>query len=148
MTRKEDREQVMSDEERVAAWKARGEMCRYCHRMRPVETITDRLFGCCQQCAEWDNKALVVKASLPCICCGTELSPSCGNVEITVNTVDGQSLHNGMAGGIDCGYGSSHDTNVYMIAVCDACITQKVKENRLTFVYSYMPNADGTPKTC
>lgn len=148
MSSKEQREQIMSDEKRIAAWIAKGKRCDYCHGQRLIETITDRLFGCCNKCAEWDNNARVVKKSLPCVCCGKQLTVACGDEEFTINTVDHQGFNDGMAGGISTGYGSRFDTNVYMIALCDNCIEQKQAEGRLTFVYSYMPNIDGTPSQC
>jgi len=44
-----------------------------------------------------------------------------------------------MAGRISAGYGSNHDTNVYMIAICDDCITEKMAEGKLIYAYTYMP---------
>lgn len=148
MTRKEEREQIMSDEDRIASWKKRGERCLYCRGRRLVETITDRLFGCCSQCAEWDNNARVIRTSLPCICCGTQLRVECGDEEFTVNTVERYGFDGGMAASISCGFGSDLDGNVYMIAVCDKCAKNKQKEGKLTYVYNYFPNVDGSPNQC
>lgn len=150
MTSKEHREEIMSDEDRLKRWQAKGKRCQYCYGARPIETITDRLLGCCFKCAEWDNNAQIVVKSLPCICCGKQLQPSLMDEDegITVNNVARQPFSSGMAGNIDAGYGSRHDTDVFMIAVCDDCIETKRNEGRLTFVYSYMPSVDGTPKHC
>lgn len=148
MSTKEQREQIMSDEDRIKAWQAKGKRCLYCHGQRPIETITDRLFGCCHLCAAWDNDAQVIKTELPCICCGKSLTVACGDDSFTINTVDHQGFNDGMAAGISCGYGSRLDGNVYMIALCDACAKQKQVEGKLTFVYNYIPNGDGTPKRC
>lgn len=148
MSRKEIREQIMSDEDRIKAWQSKDKRCSYCHGRRPIDTITDRMWGCCFQCAEWDNNAQVVLKSLPCVCCGKSLTIAAGDEEFTVNTVDRQGFYDGIAGVISAGYGSTLDTNVYMIAICDDCTRKKVDESKLTFVYSYMPNANGSAKHC
>lgn len=150
MYKKEHREAIMSDEDRIAAWKAKGKRCIYCLGQRPIETITDRLFGCCHKCAEWDNNAQVVCKGLPCVSCGENLKPTTGNEneEVTINTVDHQGFHNGMATKISCGYGSTLDGNVYMIALCDDCARELHDCGRLTYVYNYIPNIDGSPKRC
>lgn len=134
-------------DERVELAQRKGRRCMYCSGQRPVETITERLFLCCQKCADWDNNARVVKTTLPCICCGVELSPTWKEETITVNSVS-QTIRRWMAGSISCGYGSTLDTNVYMIAVCDSCIKERVASGKLTFVYSYMPRGDGSEITC
>jgi hypothetical protein len=139
MTKKEDREQLMSDEERLARWKARGRLCTYCVAGRPVDTITDRMFGCCHVCADHDNNDQVLRDSLPCICCGKELRQSLNEEKISVRSIDVNPFNDGMAGRISCGYGSNKDCNVYMIAVCDECIDKKIDEKRLVFSYNYMP---------
>ena len=151
MSKKKDREAIMSDEDRIAVWKKKGKRCFYCHGQRPIETITDRLFGCCNGCAEWDNNAQVVKESLPCLCCGKELYAGAAwgdKDEITVNNVDSYGFGDGMATRISAGFGSKLDCNVYMIALCDDCAARRFKEGRLTFVYNSMPNADGSPNKC
>lgn len=151
MSKKKEREKLMSDEDRIASWKKRGRRCRYCNGEKPVETITDRLFGCCYECAEWDNNAKVIKKSLPCICCGKQLVAEAAwgdEKEITVNNVDNYGFGDGMATRISAGYGSKLDCNVYMIALCDDCAKQKMAQGWLTFVYNCMPNADGSPNQC
>jgi hypothetical protein len=140
MTKKEDREQLMSDEDRLASWKAKGRVCVYCNAGRLVTVITDRLFGCCQRCADFDNKDGVLKEHLPCVCCGKELHQSMSEEKITITSVNYQPFHDGMAGRISCGYGSNKDCNVYMIAICDECIDKKIAEERLVFSYNCMPN--------
>lgn len=140
MTNKEQREQIMSDEDRIASFKAKGRRCSYCRGRHLVDTITDRLFACCNICAQRDNKATVLKDSLPCICCGKELFQSMEDEQkITLDSVSHQPFSGGMAAPIDAGYGSIFDTNVYIVAICDVCIEQKCRENKLTFIYSYMP---------
>jgi len=142
MTHKEQREEIMSDEDRITAWQRKNRRCIYCYGERLIETITDRLFGCCNRCAERDNNTQIIKQSLPCVCCGKELQAGAGwgdQDEITVQTVDHQGFGDGMATNISAGFGSTLDCNVYMIAICDDCARQKQKEGRLTYVYNYMP---------
>jgi hypothetical protein len=152
MSRKENREQIMSDEERITRFKLKGKRCSYCHGKRVIDTITDRLFVCCHKCAEWDNNAQVIKTSIPCICCGKSLEverlANDDPEEFTVNIVDRRGFDGGMAARISCGYGSRLDGNVYMIAICDSCARKKQKEGLLTYVYNYIPNADGSPNRC
>lgn len=143
---------ITSNEDRVRLARTRNPIrrCVYCYGRREVDACTDRLGLCCQECAEWDNNAQVVRESLPCICCGEELKPATGseNEGITVNTVDRHGFGDGMATRISCGYGSKLDCNVYMIALCDNCAKQKQEEGRLIFVYNSMQRADGTPNRC
>ena len=138
---------MRTNEDRIAAFQKKGARCTYCRGKRPIEAITDRLSACCNECAEWDNNARVVKKSLPCICCGRQLETA-DREEFTVNTVDRHGFHHGMAASISCGYGSVLDCNVYMIALCDDCAKEKQAEGKLIFVYNYMLSGDGSPKQC
>jgi hypothetical protein len=92
-------------DERVELAQRKGRRCMYCSGQRPVETITERLFLCCQKCADWDNNARVVKTTLPCICCGVELSPTWKEETITVNSVS----HKPFDGGWRAAYRAAMD---------------------------------------
>lgn len=44
---------------------------------------------------------------------------------------------------IDAGYGSNHDTDRYVIAICDECITKKEQEGVLLYHSNYMTPSMG-----
>ncbi len=138
MSIKEEREKIMSDEDRVAACQKKDKRCHYCFGKNLIETVTDRLFLCCKACAEYDAKTLVVKMELPCVVCGMIIKPSLGLEEITSSNVDIIPFDEGAATKISYGYGCELDGNVYMIAICKTCTKQKQAEGRLTYVYNYM----------
>lgn len=133
-------EDFMPDADRIASMRARGVLCGYCSWGNLVETITDRLFACCNHCAKRDNEDKILLKTVPCICCGKQLKQSMEDEElISFRSIERQPFSGGMAGTISAGYGSTHDTKVYMIAVCDDCITDKMSESKLIYVYTYMP---------
>lgn len=141
MTSKEEREKIMSDDDRLAAWKAKDRRCHYCHGARPIETITDRLFGCCKICANRDNDTVVIQ-SVPCIVCGDQITISCPSGDspgITENNINTHSFANGMAGSMSYGYGCDLDGNVYMIGICRDCTLRKHARGSLILVRNYIP---------
>jgi hypothetical protein len=139
MSSKEEREKFMSDEDRVAAAQKHGSRCEYCHGQNMIETVTDRLFMCCNECAEWDAKNPVVVKELPCVICGYKIKPECGPDEINTINVDSISFDDGAAAKISYGYGCHLDGNVYMIAICKDCTEQAQAAGRLILVYNYIP---------
>lgn len=40
-----------------------------------------------------------------------------------------QCWHDGDVNKFYCGYGSSHDDNMYLVALCDDCITNREEQN-------------------
>lgn len=140
-SKKQRREEIMTDEDRVAACQKKDRRCNYCHD-NPIATVTDRLFLCCNECARADNEATVVKRSLPCIVCGVAIKSAYdGKEEITETNVDRMSFDIGAATRISYGYGCRLDGNVYMIAICDVCTDEAAEANRLTYVRNYIPCA-------
>lgn len=138
-SKKEQREEIMTDEERVASCRKRWRRCPYCHD-NFVETVTDRLFVCCNACAEADAKTTVVRKSLPCILCGAAIRSSMGaDDEITEANAEYMSFDIGAATRISYGYGSRLDGNVYIIAICDNCTLTAVEMNRIIYVRNYIP---------
>jgi len=136
---KEKREEVMSDEERIAIWKQKGRRCYYCHGDRLVTTITDRLFGACDRCAAYDAKAKVVVKSLPCVVCKKPVDVIHDEEGATITTVNHTNFGDGIAGRIEAGYGSTLDGNMYMIAICDDCTRKAQVDGRITYVDNYIP---------
>lgn len=139
MTSKEQREEIMTDEERLAEWQRKGRRCFYCFGERVVSTITDRLFGCCDRCAGRDAKQTVVKNSLPCVVCKKEVDVIYHPEGVTITCVNHVNFGDGIAGRIEAGYGSTLDGNMYMIAICDDCARKAQTDGRLTYVDNYIP---------
>jgi hypothetical protein len=139
VTSKEQREQIMSDEDRLAEWRKKGRRCFYCLGERPVNTITDRLFGCCDRCAERDAKQKIVRQSLPCVVCKENVDSIHDPEGVTIVNVNHSNFGDGIAGRIEAGYGSTLDGNMYMIAICDNCVRKADADGRITFVDNYIP---------
>ena len=51
--------------------------------------------------------------------------------------------HGGIVNIITAGYGSSHDTDQYVIAMCDDCVTEKEANGVLLYHSNYMSPAYG-----
>lgn len=137
MTSKKEREKVMSDKDRIKAWKRRQARCRYCRGERLIQTITDRLFGCCFECAGRDLTETRVFAYLPCILCGKRLKKS-DYEGITPQTAESINISGGTAANLDCGYGSRLDGNMYIVACCDECLKKAKVEKRITYLGNFI----------
>ena len=70
-----------------------------------------------------------------CVCCNAELEELYD--DHTSKAWSGMWL-NGIVDKISANYGSSHDGDVYIIGICDDCITSKVKDGIIEYAYSYM----------
>lgn len=139
MTSKKEREKIMSDKDRVKAFKRREARCQYCRGQRPVQAITDRLFGCCFECAGRDLTETRVFKSVPCILCGDKLKPTWHAEEgITPQTAESINISGGTATSISCGYGSRLDGNMYIIAVCDRCLKKAHEAKRVTHIGNFI----------
>lgn len=101
-----------------------------------------------------------------CICCKKDnISPGSDRVEMTeedyiwsvekrqledkeeqeyygskvhITNTNNRMWHGGIVHIIDAGYGSNHDTDKYVIAICDDCITKEVGEGTLLHHGNYM----------
>lgn len=70
-----------------------------------------------------------------CICCGESIDDS----GPTLNSPPENSCWNsGVVDKISSGYGSIHDGSVFLICVCDKCLTQKRDNGTIIFLYDYM----------
>lgn len=66
--------------------------------------------------------------NLPCICCGRFIKPDwCGSPRaVEIERIDNVGWDGGIAGSLSGGFGSSHDTQVFAVAICDSCIEDKM----------------------
>lgn len=135
---KQEREKVMSDKDRIKAWKRKDARCMYCQGQRPIETITDRLFGCCFACAGRDLTTEHVYTQLPCICCGKRIKKEHYASDITQYNVNHTNMSGGTAARIECGYGSRLDGDMYIIAICDDCLTKTKASKRITYLGNFI----------
>jgi hypothetical protein len=94
-----------------------------------------------------------------CICCNIEIKPltlgeenidiesfiwesiiekDVDATEIRKTTVNNRMWNDGIVKVISAGYGSSHDTDQFVIAICDNCITKKQEDGTLLYYGNYM----------
>lgn len=52
--------------------------------------------------------------------------------------IDSECLNDGVAGIIDAGYGSTHDGDQFIIAICDDCIKENKESGVLLYYSNYM----------
>ena len=62
----------------------------------------------------------------------------CGKTLKSIHGSDYGMVLDGMVGHFYAPYGSSFDGNVYQIAVCDDCVKEKEKEDKMICVGDYM----------
>ena len=58
--------------------------------------------------------------------------------KVNLRNTNSRMWDNGIVHIIDAGYGSSHDTDQYVIAICDDCIAAQVAEGNLLYYGNYM----------
>jgi hypothetical protein len=85
-----------------------------------------------------------------CISCKKDnVYPVCSNGKLSEEdllwkNVDGninnEMVHDGIIHIIDAGYGSNHDGDRIIIAICDSCIKVNVEEGTLLYYDNYMPS--------
>jgi len=90
---------------------------------------------------------------MKCICCEKLISPlDFGNrdeseEELVFNGDCNKIMWNdGTVGEISAGYGSTHDGEKFVIAICDDCTTNKLDSGTLAYVTNYMFFDDGSCK--
>ena len=71
----------------------------------------------------------------PCIKCNKRIHPIHSD---TMRFPEGGMWLNGTVEKISSGYGSSHDGDMFIIALCDDCIDALKKENKIEFAGNYM----------
>ncbi len=68
-----------------------------------------------------------------------------GNKEKRRRTIDNINTDSGIIQRVSAGYGSGHDTSMFIIAICDDCITENLEDGTLLFWGNYMsPNSKWT----
>lgn len=75
-------------------------------------------------------KKIKIKGPVLCIVCGKELK--------SIHGEDYDMIHSGIKGHLYAPYGSSHDGDIYQIAICDDCIQQKEKEDKVVLLGNYI----------
>jgi hypothetical protein len=75
--------------------------------------------------------------SLPCLVCGKQIKTEWKDDKIVIGEPI-PNLHDGTSQELMCGYGSGLDGDVYMIAVCDACLRKARDEQRVVFRHNFL----------
>lgn len=57
--------------------------------------------------------------------------------------VNNEMIDNGIIHIIDAGYGSGHDGDQFIIAICDDCIKENLQDSTLLYYGNYMYNREG-----
>lgn len=89
-----------------------------------------------------------------CICCkkNNVIPEGCGNSDkieedilyqkeernSKILTINNQMIYNGIIQIIDAGYGSNHDGDQFIIAICDDCIKENKEDGTLLYYDNYM----------
>lgn len=76
---------------------------------------------------------------MKCICCGTDIH-LLDNADHPGAEPNSLMWDGGVLEKVTAGYGSGHDGDVFYIAICDKCISQKISNGSVIFVYNYMSN--------
>lgn len=71
----------------------------------------------------------------PCICCDTKIKPI--DPEYIRRPESGM-YHGGIVDKVSGGYGSKHNTEMYIIAICDPCLDRLKAEKKLLYAGNYM----------
>jgi len=58
--------------------------------------------------------------------------------EIRYKTIQNEMIDNGIISIIDAGYGSNHDGDRIILAICDNCIKENLEDGTLLFFGNYM----------
>ena len=75
------------------------------------------------------------EGTVRCVVCGTVLP----QLEPEIETLNANALfEDGLVDTISAGYGSRHDGDVYVIAICDACVTKKKEDGSLIYLRNYL----------
>ena len=56
----------------------------------------------------------------------------------SILNINNEMIHNGIIQVINSGYGSNHDGNQFIIAICDDCIKENVEDGTLLYYDNYM----------
>jgi hypothetical protein len=81
------------------------------------------------------RKILEETVSVPCLMCGTAVQQM--NYPDPVG-ITGACIHGGVVEAIWGGYGSMYDNRIFLIALCDACLTQAHAAGRAVDLGGYL----------
>ena len=114
--------------------------------IQPIDhELIERAIARCKRSQEEKYlNGLKTPATVKCVVCDVILEPSFDyeypdEPELLEEFVKHNPFHGGGAGVFDFGYGSRHDTDVCVIAICDDCYEKKVQTGGILFCRSYMP---------
>lgn len=85
-----------------------------------------------------DSKDLKKFSYINCICCGFKISTSDSPNLSEDNIPEHKIWNDGVVSVISCGYGSSHDGDIYYIGICDTCIGKNDANGRMRYVNDYL----------
>ena len=71
-----------------------------------------------------------------CICCGKEVKPFRFNTDDNFINPESDMWDSAVVDKISAGYSSEYDGDMFIIAICDECIT--LHKDRLTIVGNYL----------
>ena len=75
--------------------------------------------------------------SYNCIVCDTKIKALEANI-LDNNKPYNRMWDDGIVDIISAGYGSRKDGDIYIIGICDNCVEQKLKNNKITFYKDYL----------
>lgn len=75
---------------------------------------------------------------LNCICCGKEIEILYPNEKDSFLKLSSEMWNGGIVQEISAGFGSDKDGDVYLIAICDNCLSIKRNEGSAIYLYDYM----------
>ena len=86
------------------------------------------------------TKEYITKAEVPCMICDKIIQ----TLESPCKAENEKELHSrlmwddGLIDVISAGYGSIHDEDVFLIGICDKCISKLKKDKKIHFLYNAM----------
>lgn len=88
-----------------------------------------------------------------CVCCNKkiklyefEFDDQLSEIDVIFSTEKNKMAENknwldGIVGNISGGYGSIHDLGMYVIGICDKCLSEKIDDGTVAYIGNYMePN--------
>ena len=75
-----------------------------------------------------------------CICCNKKIEPIYNEVseEQLIFEKEKGIWNDGIVGSISAGYGSNKDGDIFMIAVCDECLSSKIETGTIALIDNYI----------
>lgn len=99
-------------------------------RLRELAAAED---GCAVSVGGLYSKLGMLPPPVQCVCCGKQIH--C--VEMFPGWPAEEQSWEGIVTKISAGYGSCHDTDMFVIGICDECVTKKREDGTLLYVGNY-----------